>query len=85
MKTQHTVKFGEVKVLPLKEASTMELTLQPHRMDLGAGRGTPITRNVTGGALGVIIDARGRPLERVSGPPTLLSLEPMTLASQEAQ
>jgi hypothetical protein len=85
MKTQHTVKFGEVKVLPLKEASTMELTLQPHRMDLGAGRGTPITRNVTGGALGVIIDARGRPLERVSGPPTLLSLEPMTPASQEAQ
>jgi len=85
MKTQHTVRFGEVKVLPLKEASTAEITLQPHRMDLGAGRGKPVTRKVEGGVLGVIVDARGRPLDRVSGPPTLLSVEPMIPASQEAQ
>lgn len=84
-KTQHTIKHGEVKVLPLKEASTVELTLQPHRVDLGAGKGKPVTWKVAGGILGVIIDARGRPLERVTGPPTQLSLEPMIPASQEAQ
>jgi len=84
-KTQHMIKHGEVKVLPLKEASTVELTLQPHRVDLGAGKGKPVTWKVAGGILGVIIDARGRPLERVTGPPTQLSLEPMIPASQEAQ
>ncbi|OGD44343.1 hypothetical protein A3K69_07595, partial [Candidatus Bathyarchaeota archaeon RBG_16_57_9] len=85
MKTQHTVRYGEVKVLPLKEASTVELMLQPYKADLGAGRGKPMTKNVAGGVLGVIVDARGRPLERASGPPTLLNVEPMIPASQEAQ
>jgi hypothetical protein len=57
------VKFGGLEILPLPSGQTARLSLQPvSRADagLGAGRGGAVT--VTGGALGVVIDARGRPL-----------------------
>jgi hypothetical protein len=58
------VKQGALEVVPLPVGQTARLQLQPlHRYDVGMGspgRGGGL--KVMGGALGVIIDARGRPL-----------------------
>jgi len=58
------VKQGSMEVLPLPDGQSARLHLQPlHRYDVGMGapgRGGGL--RVMGGALGVIIDARGRPL-----------------------
>ena len=59
------VKQGSLEVLPLSSGKTATLHLQPlHRYDVGMGgpgRGGRLT--VHGGSLGVVIDARGRPLQ----------------------
>ncbi len=59
------VKYGSLEVIPLPLGQPASLQLQPlNRFDIGMGspgRGGTLTR-VAGGALGVIIDARGRPL-----------------------
>ena len=58
------VKFGSLEVLPLDPGQTAKLSLQPlHHADAGFGPGRAKTVSVTGGALGVVIDARGRPLQ----------------------
>ena len=58
-----TVNGGELKTLLLKEDETIDMTLYPgNRMNVGAGRGKPVKKKVTGGILGLIFDARGRPL-----------------------
>lgn len=58
------VKQGALEVVPLPAGQTARLQLQPlHRYDVGMGapgRGGGL--KVLGGALGLIIDARGRPL-----------------------
>jgi len=63
------IPFGSIRVLPLgyegsgSEPARMEVTLQPSRgFDVGAGRGRPRTITATGGEVGLIIDARGRPM-----------------------
>jgi len=39
----------------------MELTVEPVKgVDVGEGKGQPITRQVNGGVVGLMIDARGR-------------------------
>ena len=60
----HTeVKFGGLELLPLSMGKTARLTLQPlHRSDIGNGPGRNATVQVAGGVMGVVIDARGRPL-----------------------
>ena len=59
------VKYGSLEVIPLPFGQPASLQIQPlNRFDVGMGspgRGGTLTR-VAGGALGVIIDARGRPL-----------------------
>lgn len=59
-----TIKQGALETLPLPVGQTARLTLQPfHRYDVGLGgpgRGGEL--RVTGSALGVVIDCRGRPL-----------------------
>ena len=58
------VKFGGLEILPLPNGQSARLSLQPfHRADAGLGSGKSGTVTVTGGALGVVIDARGRPLQ----------------------
>jgi hypothetical protein len=58
------VKAGSLEVLPLPAGQPAKLTLQPlQRSDVGmgsAGRGGSL--RIVGGALGVVVDARGRPL-----------------------
>ena len=56
------VKAGGIEVLPLGLGESAQLALQPvGRADAGFGPGRGQTISVTGGALGVVIDARGRP------------------------
>jgi hypothetical protein len=67
--TTMDVKDGDLEVIPLPPGKTARLKLQPfHRFDIGmggAGRGGSV--NVLGSALGVVIDARGRPLRLPEG------------------
>ncbi len=57
------VPFGEMRLLPLAEGETARVTIEPTRgFDAGAGRGRTVTADVQGGVVGLIIDARGRPL-----------------------
>jgi hypothetical protein len=69
--TNVEVKQGSLELLPLPVGQGAKLQLTPlHRADVGmggAGRGGGL--RVVGGALGVVIDARGRPL-RVAEDPT---------------
>jgi hypothetical protein len=63
------VKFGGLEILPLPSGQTARLSLQPfRRADAGLGPGKSGVVPVTGGALGVVIDARGRPLQIPSDP-----------------
>jgi hypothetical protein len=59
------IKQGSLEVIPLSLGQTAKLHLQPlHRYDVGmGGPGRSGGLRVMGGALGVIIDARGRPLQ----------------------
>ena len=62
--TRVDVKQGSLEVLPLPIGQTARVHLQPlHRFDVGMGApGRSGKLNVHGGALGLVIDARGRPL-----------------------
>ena len=60
---QAEVKFGGLEILPLGMGQTARLTLQPlQRSDIGNGPGRSATLQIAGGVMGVVIDARGRPL-----------------------
>lgn len=57
------VKFGGLEILPLAMGQTARLSLQPlQRADVGNGPGRNAAVQVAGGVMGVVIDARGRPL-----------------------
>jgi uncharacterized protein (TIGR01319 family) len=59
-----SVKVGELKVVPLGRGEFIDATIEPHRnLDVGAGRGKPRTMKLEGGTVGIMLDARGRPLE----------------------
>jgi hypothetical protein len=56
---------GELSRLPLGQGERALFSLQPHPdVDIGLGPGQPAraTEPIEGGALGLVIDARGRPL-----------------------
>jgi hypothetical protein len=57
------LKYGSLETLPLTSGETGKLTIQSLRgADVGFGPGRGGTISVTGGALGVVFDGRGRPL-----------------------
>ena len=57
------LKYGSLETLPLSSGETGKLTIQCLRgADVGFGPGRGSTISVTGGALGVVFDGRGRPL-----------------------
>ncbi len=63
----HALRLGELRLVPLGEGQTAQVTVEPTRgVDVGAGPGQPITREVTGGVVGFILDGRGRPLQLAS-------------------
>ena len=54
---------GTLEVIPLPVMEKTEITLKPtRRVDIGFGKGRGKTIKVQGGSVGLIIDARGRPL-----------------------
>jgi hypothetical protein len=57
------VRHGALEILPLPSGQSARLNLQPlHHADVGFGPGRGGSMNVSGTALGVIVDGRGRPL-----------------------
>ncbi len=62
--SEEIVTFGELKSLPLAAEESARITVTPsNRFDVGTGRGKELVAEVRGGENGLIIDARGRPLE----------------------
>jgi hypothetical protein len=58
------LRAGELRRIPLPAEQTVDASLQPRRgFDVGAGSGRRWTGRVSGGAVGVILDGRGRPLQ----------------------
>jgi hypothetical protein len=57
--------YGSIAVIPLEAGERATLELRPaRRFDVGLGEpGRGVTAEAEGGILGLIIDARGRPLE----------------------
>ena len=61
--------FGDLAMVPLAMGETADVEVTPARgFDLGNGPGKPVTRNVRGGAAGIILDARGRALQLPEDP-----------------
>jgi hypothetical protein len=60
---EEKMKFGEIRLIPLAETGGAEAVISPHRgFDVGAGPGKQLETKIEGGVVGVVIDARGRPL-----------------------
>ena len=58
-----TLKFGEIRLLPLGVSEEAMMHVKPARnVDVGAGRGQTLERRVRGGVVGLLLDGRGRPL-----------------------
>jgi uncharacterized protein (TIGR01319 family) len=72
---QGALRFGEILRLDLPVGTEVGLRAEPSKgFDLGAGKGKPVVLKAKGGVVGLILDARGRPLylaedeaERVAG------------------
>jgi len=59
----YSVPFGSIRLIPMGVGEKSKATVTPSkRMDVGAGKGREIEIEIEGGAVGVIIDCRGRPL-----------------------
>jgi uncharacterized protein (TIGR01319 family) len=57
------LKQGNLEILPLMPGQTAHMELTPlKRVDLGYGPGRRLEIDITGSALGIVFDARGRPL-----------------------
>lgn len=57
------LKFGEIKRVILGEGQEAKVTVTPHRgFNAGEGSGRRIKSMVIGGAAGIVLDARGRPI-----------------------
>ena len=55
--------FGDIELVRMGQDQTATITCDPARgFDLGAGPGKKMTAEVRGGAVGLILDGRGRPL-----------------------
>lgn len=61
---QKEANFGQIIVIPLNDGEKAKLNLKPRSgFDVGAGSGKDLEAEVTGGVVGIIIDARGRPFQ----------------------
>jgi len=57
------MKFGEIKRISLSQAQQAKATIVPKKgFDIGAGPGHKLQSAIIGGEVGVVLDARGRPL-----------------------
>jgi hypothetical protein len=59
-----SVDFGDLKLYPLSADEEAIVEIAPTRdFDMGSGNGRPAEQKVTGGVVGIVLDARGRPLQ----------------------
>jgi len=57
------LKVGEMKLIPATHDEEFEITIIPNKkFDIGGGKGKTIERKVKGGTVGIILDARCRPI-----------------------
>ena len=57
------LKVGDMKLIPAARDEEFEVTITPNKkFDIGAGRGKTIERKIRGGNVGIILDARCRPI-----------------------
>ncbi len=58
------LRFGDLRLHPLDLGKKAKVTVQPAKqVNLGMGTGVPVTREVQGGVVGLMLDGRGRPLQ----------------------
>lgn len=64
-KTTREIKYGMIETLPVRRGERVKLHLRPlHQFDVGmGGPGKAGEVQAVGGATGIVIDARGRPLQ----------------------
>ena len=63
-----TVERGDLTRTPLPAGQRTRCRIEPARgVDVGAGPGQPLERELEGGEVGLLLDGRGRPLELPSG------------------
>jgi len=56
------LKFGEIRRIPLAERQEAKAVITPQKkFDMGSGPGHKIEGTITGGVVGIVLDARGRP------------------------
>jgi hypothetical protein len=61
---QESIQFGELYRHELSAGQTATVRIEPARgFDVGEGKGKPREVTVRGGVVGLLIDARGRPLQ----------------------
>ena len=62
--TKEQLRFGELRLYPLESGKQAKITVQPAKgVNMGAGAGVAVTRDVQGGVVGLLLDGRGRPLQ----------------------
>ena len=67
-KIEDSLLLGELKVFDLKDGEKAEVEVTPARQfDVGEGSGKKIVKEIKSGVVGLVIDARGRPLELKEG------------------
>jgi len=60
---KESVRYGEIARIPLAKDEEAQVELRTQRgWDVGSGAGRPVRAIIKGGEVGVVIDARGRPL-----------------------
>ncbi len=60
---QETLNYGDLMRISLPERQEAEVTITPQRnFDIGTGKGRELKTTVDGGVVGILLDARGRPL-----------------------
>jgi hypothetical protein len=70
-----TIRKGQLRSIPLSIGQAAKIYIDPlNRTDIGAGVGKSIAKKVIGGPFGVIVDARGRPIELPKNKDTRLSM-----------
>jgi uncharacterized protein (TIGR01319 family) len=62
-RTEESLSLGDIKVFELKEGEIAKVEISPaKKFDLGEGKDKKLVKEVVGGVVGLVIDARGRPL-----------------------
>jgi uncharacterized protein (TIGR01319 family) len=66
---ERQLNFGEITKIPLPERSEIGVVVTPlQNLDVGSGRGKKLETRIEGGVVGLVIDARGRPLKLPTDP-----------------